>query len=49
MLKPMKITSSMNGKALTVSEGEFKTKPGYLIATKYYGGMKQQFHVTSAN
>ena len=39
----VKLKSAMNGKVLTMSEGEHKSKPGYLIVTNYTGSMKQKF------
>ena len=45
MNKPMKFQSKMNGTAITLSEGEYKTKEGSLIACKYYGGLKQQWYM----
>lgn len=49
MIKPVKFTSCMNGKVLTVSEGEYKIKPGYLTASNYVKGMKQHFYVGMQN
>ena len=41
----MKFQSKMNGTAITLSEGDYKTKEGSLIACKYYGGLKQQWYM----
>ena len=49
MNKPVKFESKMNNTALTISEGEYKSSPGAIIACKYYGGMKQQWHMNVEN
>lgn len=46
MYKPVKIISKMNGKAMTVSEGEFKTKPGELIVATFSNATKQKFYIS---
>ena len=40
----MKITSKMNGKALTLSEGQFDTKKGSFIFRSYKGSDNQHFN-----
>ena len=42
---PVKITSKMNGKAITFSEGEYNSKPGNLIVASYQGFLKQKFTI----
>lgn len=49
MNKPAKIQSKMNGMALTVSEGEHKSREGDLIVSTYYGGLKQQWYLGMSN
>lgn len=49
MNKAVRIQSKMNGMALTQSEGEHKSRPGDLIATTYYNGLKQQWYLISSN
>lgn len=49
MNKPIKFQSKMNKATLTVSEGEYKTKPGAVIACQYYGGMKQKWYLNVEN
>ena len=45
MNKPVKFESKMNRAVLTVSEGEYKSMPGSVIACQYYGGMKQKWNM----
>ena len=49
MHKAMRIQSKMNGMALTQSEGEFNTKPGDLIVSTYFNGLKQQWYIGMTN
>ena len=46
---PVKVTSKMNGKVMTLSEGEFKSRPGDLIASNYTGASKQKFMFSTMN
>lgn len=39
----------MNGMALTLSEGEHNTRSGDLIASHFYGGLKQQWTLGMSN
>lgn len=43
MSETVKILSRMNGKALTVSKGQKKTKPGELLMEAYLGLPEQHF------
>ena len=49
MNKPVKIQSKMNGMGLTHSEGEHSTKPGDVIVSTFYGGMKQQWYIGTSS
>lgn len=45
MNDPVRIVSKMNGKVLTISKGQKKTRPGDLLMESYTGAPEQHFKV----
>lgn len=49
MADKIRIESLMNSMVMTLSQGEFNTKPGSVIISKYYYGLKQQWMMSNRN
>ncbi len=45
MEEPVKIVSRMNGKVITISKGQKKTRPGSLLMESYTGAPEQHFKI----